>query len=89
MSKAITLHVFEEGPIFRAQCDYPVVHAIGESEQEAIAKATAFIQEMLAEADQQILRDQPNTLIVRILRDGVSSVTMQPLHAATPPENFA
>ena len=79
MSNVITLSIFEEGPVFRAQCDYPVVHAVGETEKDAIAKATVFILEMLKEADGPILRDVPRTLIVRTQRaDGVF-VSMQPL----------
>lgn len=81
MSNAITLYVFEEGPLFRAQCDYPVVHAVAETEEAVIEKAMVFIREMLNEADGPILRETPGTLIVRTHRASGSSVSMQPLAA--------
>ena len=89
MSNAITLYVFEEGPLFRAQCDYPVVHAVAETEEEVIEKAMVFIREMLNEADSPILRDGPSTLIVRTQRATGSSVSMQPLagQPSVPPQN--
>ena len=79
MSNAITLYVFEEGPVFRAQCDYPVVHAVAETEKEVIVKAVAFIHEMLQEADRPILGGGPTTLIVRTERRTGTTVSMQPL----------
>ncbi len=92
MANAITLYIFEEeGPVFRAQCDYPVVHAVGATEDEAITRASAFIREMLREANAAILQDPPTTLIVRIQRGNQSSVKMQPLFAqreGTPPEKL-
>jgi len=88
MSHAITLYVFPEGPVFRAQCDYPVVHAVAESEKDVIAKAMVFIREMLREADGPLLRERPSTLIVRTQRASGTTVSMQPLTASPvkPPE---
>ena len=82
MSNAITLYVFEEGPVFRAQCDYPVVHAVAETEKEVIAKAVVFIREMLQEADSPMLRDRPTTLIVRTEGPRGTTVSMRPLGAS-------
>ncbi|MFN2527838.1 MAG: hypothetical protein ABR584_03880 [Candidatus Baltobacteraceae bacterium] len=79
MSNAITLDVFEEGPVFRAQCEYPVVHAVAESEKDVIAKAMVFIREMLGEAERPLVRELPTTLIVRTHRAEGTSVSMWPL----------
>lgn len=79
-ANAITLYVFQEdGGIFRAQCDFPIVHAAGATEEEAIATASTFIREMLKEANSAILNEQPSTLIVRIQRGHHNDVKMQPL----------
>ena len=79
MSNAITLYVFEEGPVFRAQCDYPVVHAAGTTEEEAIERAAELIRQMLKEANTAILHEAPSTLIVRTQHGHHSAVRMQPL----------
>ena len=91
MSTAITLHVYEEGSLFRAECEYPVVHVAGETEQEVISKAMIFIQEMLAEADHALLRDHPRTLIVHVSRAGEDSVRLQLLDVEhqIPPDGSA
>ena len=82
MSNTVTLRIYEEEEgVFRAECEYPVVHAVGDTEDHAIARARDFIREMLREADSSLIPDPPTTLIIRVERKSGSAIIMQPLYA--------